>query len=130
MPSEGRQNWHYDLSSPLLSPGPFTISDNYGPDGAVGAWALPPAIAGAAGTSRDYGPDGAADGLSQRTPGRARGQHDHSTYQERADASVQCTGLGARLLAMSDEARAGYIARLLAFLFFRRRSAASQRIAD
>ncbi len=39
-PSEGR---HYDnLSSPQLPPDPFTISDDYGLDGAVGACAPPP----------------------------------------------------------------------------------------
>ncbi len=27
----------------------------------------------------------------------ARGRHDHATFQERTDASVRCTGLGARL---------------------------------
>ena len=44
-PSEVRQRWHYErLSSPQLVPDPFTISDDYGPDGlgAVGAWAPPP----------------------------------------------------------------------------------------
>ena len=55
---------------------------------------------------RDYGPDGAAGGLSRSTPRRA---DDATTrLRERADASVRRPGLGARLLAMSDEARAGY----------------------
>ena len=45
---------------------------------------------------RDYGPDGAAGGLSRSTPRQAN------------DASVRRPGLGARLLAMSDNARAGY----------------------
>ncbi len=35
------QRWHYDtLSSPQLQQDPFTISDDFGPDGVVGAWAL------------------------------------------------------------------------------------------
>ncbi len=38
----------------------------------------------------------------------ASGRHDHATFKERADASVRCTGLRARLLAMADEAKAGY----------------------
>ena len=42
-PSEGRQRWHcVTLESPHLPPDPFTISDDYGLDGAVGAWASPP----------------------------------------------------------------------------------------
>ncbi len=39
----------------------------------------------------------------------ARGRLDHATNREQADASVRCTGLGARLLAMADEARAGFV---------------------
>ncbi len=44
----------------------------------------------------------------------ARGRHDHATFQEHA--SVLCTGLGARLLAMADEALTGriFLFRLLA----------------
>ncbi len=41
-PSEGRQRWHYDtLSSPHLPQDPATTHDNYGQDGAAGAWATP-----------------------------------------------------------------------------------------
>jgi hypothetical protein len=53
MPSEGRQRWHYDtLSSPHQLPHPFTISDDYGPPGAVArgmGTATASAAAGAAG---------------------------------------------------------------------------------
>ena len=58
---------------------------------------------------RDYGPDGAAGGLSRSTPLRA---DDTATrLRERTDVSVRRPGLGARLFATSDEARAGlYIA--------------------
>ena len=38
----------------------------------------------------------------------ASGRHDHATFGSGADASVRRPGLGARLLAMSDDARAGY----------------------
>ena len=75
------------------------------------------ASAGAAGPFRDYWPDEAAGGLSRSTPRQA---DDTTTLpsQERADASVRCSGLGARLLATSDEARAGwYIARLYSVSF-------------
>ena len=65
----GTQRWHYDtLSSPHQPPNPFTISDDYGPPGAVGAWAPPPHPPGPQDLSRDYGPDGAAGGLSRSTP--------------------------------------------------------------
>ena len=65
---------------------------------------------------RDYGPDGAAGGLSRSTPRRA---DDTTTrLRERADASVQRPGLGARLLVTSDEARAEWcLADYSAFLF-------------
>jgi hypothetical protein len=42
----------------------------------------------------------------------ARGRRDHATFREQANTSVRCTGLGARLLATSDEVRSGYIVRL------------------
>ena len=63
---------------------------------------------------RDYGP--AAGELSRSTPRRA---DDTTTrLRQRADASVRRPGLGARLLATSDDARAGwYIADFSAFLF-------------
>ena len=66
------------------------------------------ASAGAAGPSEGlrYGPDRAAGGLSRSTPRRA---DDTTTrLRERADSSVRRPGLGARLLATSDEARTGY----------------------
>ena len=67
------------------------------------------ASAGAAGPSKD----GAAGGLKQEYTA-ASGRHDHAT----TGVSVRRQGLGARLLAMSDEARAGwYIADYSAFLF-------------
>jgi hypothetical protein len=40
----GRQGWHYDsLSAPQLPPDQFTMSNDYGPDGAVGSL-LPPGL--------------------------------------------------------------------------------------
>ena len=82
------------------------LSDDCEPPGAVGAWASPPHPPGPQDLPRDYGPDGAAGGLSRSTPRRA---DDTTTrLRERADASVRRPGLGARLLATSDEARAGY----------------------
>ncbi len=54
------------------------------------------AIAGAAGPTMDYGQDGGADGLSQNTQWQADYTTTHATSQKRADASVLCTGLGAR----------------------------------
>ena len=116
-PSEGRQRWHYDtLSSPHLPPPELVLSDDCGPPGAVGGWAPPPLPLGPQDLPRDYGPDGAAGGLSRSTPRRA---DDTTTrLRERADASVRRPGLGARLLATSDDAWAGwYIADYSAFLF-------------
>ena len=65
------------------------------------------ASAGAAGPSEGLrAGDGAAGGLSRSTPRRA---DDTTTrLRERADASVRRPGLGARLPATPDEARAGY----------------------
>jgi hypothetical protein len=41
--TEGRHSWYYDtLSTPHLPLDPITISDDYGPAGAAGAWASPP----------------------------------------------------------------------------------------
>ena len=118
-PSEGRQRWHNDtLSSPHLPPDPFTISDYYWPDGAVGAWAPPLLPPGPQDLPRDYGPEGAAGGLSRSTPRRAddtttRPQASGAGRRVTESLAVRCPGLGARLLATSDEARAGwYIARL------------------
>ena len=93
------------------------------------------ASAGAAGSLRDYGPDGAADAavdsagaavpFEELRAGRIRrramlehtaasGRLDHATFRERADASVQCTGLGVKLyMPRSDEARAGYLSLLM-----------------
>jgi hypothetical protein len=66
----------------------------------------PPLPPGPQDLPRDYGPDGAAGGRSRSTPRRA---DDTTTrLRERADASVRRPGLGARLLATLDEARAGY----------------------
>ena len=70
------------------------------------------------------GTAGPSEGLrAGRSSGRtkpeytaASGRHDHAIFgrlRERADASVRRPGLGTRLLATSDEVRAGwYIARL------------------
>ena len=79
-------------------------------------WASPPPPPEPQDLSRAYGPDGAAGGLSRSTPRRA---DDATTrLRERADTSVRRAGLGARLLATSDEARARwYIADYSAFLF-------------
>ena len=97
---------HDTRSSPQLPPPALVLRDDCGPPGAVGRWApqlLPP---GPQDLPRDYGPDGAAGGLSQSTPRQA---DDTTTrLRERADASVRRPGLGARLLAMSYEARVGY----------------------
>ena len=65
------------------------------------------AAAGAAGPSRDYWPGGASRRTKPEYPA-ASGRHDHATFRERAEASVRYSGLGARLLATSDEARAGF----------------------
>ena len=67
------------------------------------------ASAGAAGPSRDYGLDGAADGISQSTPLNV---DDTDTLPSRSGPkrqsdAVGCMGLGARLLALADEAWAG-----------------------
>ena len=81
-------------------------SDDCGPPGAVGGWAPPLLPPGRQDLPRDYGQDGAAGGLSRSTSRRA---DDTTTrLRERADASVRRPGLGARLLATSDEARAGW----------------------
>ena len=70
-PSEGRQRWHYDtLSSPQLPPPALVLSDDFWPQGAVGAWAPPPHPPEPQDLPRDYGPDGAASGLSRSTPRR------------------------------------------------------------
>ena len=99
-PSEGRYSWHYDtLSSPHLPPPALALRDVSGPPGAVGGWAPPPLPPGPQDLPRDYGPDGAAGGLSRSTPRRA----DHATT-----GAGRRPGLGARLLATSDEARAGW----------------------
>ena len=85
-PSEGRQRWHYNtISSPHLPPSPFTISDDYGPPGDVGAWAPPPHPPGPQDLPKDYGPDGAAGGLSRSTPRQAD------------DAATQPSGAGRRV---------------------------------
>ena len=71
------------MSSPHLPPDPFAISDDYGPDGAVGAWAPPPhpPRPEPQDLPMDYGPDGAAGGLSRSTPRRAdAGGRDHATF--------------------------------------------------
>ena len=74
--------------------------------GSCWGWAPPPLSAGPQDLPRDYGPDRAAGGLSRSTPRQA---DDTTTrLRERADASVRRPGLGARLLATLDEARAGY----------------------
>ena len=40
----------------------------------------------------------------------ASGRHDHTTFLERAEESIRCPGLGAKLyMPRSDEARAGYL---------------------
>ena len=88
-------------SSPAL-----VLSDDCGPPGAVGAWAPPPHPPGPQDLPRNYGPDGAAGGLSWSTPRQATKRP--RDLRERADASVRRPGLGTRLLATSDEARAGY----------------------
>ena len=61
--------------------------------------------AGAAGPSQGLRA-GRSSGRTKPEHTEASGRHDHATFRERADASVRCPGLGARLLAMSDEARA------------------------
>ncbi len=62
-PSEGRHSWYYDtLSSPHLQPDPITISDDYGPAGAAGAWASPPHPSGPQDLS------GTTGRTEQRTP--------------------------------------------------------------
>jgi hypothetical protein len=62
------------------------------------------ATAGAAGPARDYRQDGAAGGLSRSTR-----QHSDYTFTEQADASVRCTGLGARsCYGRQDTGRAVY----------------------
>ena len=61
---------------------------------------------------RDYGPDGAAGGLKPEYTA-ASGRHDHATT-----GAGRRPGLGARLFATSDDARAGwYISAYSAFLF-------------
>ena len=66
------------------------------------------ASAGAAGPSQGLRA-GRISGRTKPEYTAASGRHDHATFRELADASVRCLGLGARLLAMSDEARAGYV---------------------
>jgi hypothetical protein len=75
------------------------------------------ATVGVAGPFGDYWPDGAAAVAGRvclsRSNNAASGLHDHATLQERANASVLCTGLGANylavlVLAMADEAQAGW----------------------
>ena len=93
-----------------------SFSDNdCGPPGAVGAWAPPPLPPGPQDLPRDsdYGPDGAAGGLSRSTPRRAddtttRPQASGAGRRVTESLAVRCPGLGARLLATSDEARAGW----------------------
>ena len=65
------------------------------------------ATAGAAGPSEGLRA-GWTSGRTKQEYTTTSGRHDHATFLERADASVRCTGLGARLLATADEARAGY----------------------
>jgi hypothetical protein len=83
--SDGQQSWHFDtLSSPHLPPDPFTISDDYGPDGAVGASCRYR-------QSRRTFQGLRAGWSSWRTEleyNAARGRHGHATFRERADASV------------------------------------------
>ena len=56
------------------------------------------ATAEAAGPFRDYGPDGAAGGLSRSTLLQADDTITRTFFRERAaDASVGCTGLGAKI---------------------------------
>ena len=109
---DGKQRWHYDtLSSPHRPPPALVLSDDCGLQGAVGRWAPPPLPQGPQDLPRDYGPDGAAGGLSRSTLRRA----DHATT-----GAGQRPGLGAKLPATSNEARAGwYIARLLSGSFQR-----------
>ncbi len=54
--------------------------------------------------SRDYGP-GRMEQQTKQEYTAARRQHDHATvtYLEWADASVRCTGLGARRPAIADD---------------------------
>ena len=89
---------------PHLPQDPFAISDDFGPDGAVGAWAPPPLRPGPQDLS------GTAGRMEQRACSIQR-QTDDTTIRPSGsgpDTSVRCTGLGARLLAMADEARAGF----------------------
>ena len=72
--------------------------------------------AGAAGPSEGLRA-GRSSGRTKPEYTAASGRHDHATTG-RAEASVRRPGLGARLLATSDEARAGWcIADCSAFLF-------------
>ena len=43
---------------------------------------------------------GRSSGQTKQDYTAASGRHDHATFRGRADASVRCTGLGARLIAM------------------------------
>ena len=50
----------------------------------------------------------------------ASGRHDHATFRERADASIRCPGLGAKLyMPRPDEAWAAYLLLLYAKIVFR-----------
>ena len=99
---EGRQRWHYDtLSSQRRLPSPVTISNDCGRRELL-----------------EYGHrhrfrrgrrtfHGLRAGRSsERTKPQSQWRADDTTFRERADTSVRRPGLGARLLAMSDEARA------------------------
>ena len=102
MPWERRQRWHYDtLSSPHLPPDPLTISDDYVPGAAVQSWSMGTAAAsaGAAGPSQGL----RAGWSSGRTEAGAYRGERTTHLRERG----RRPGLGARLLATSDEARAG-----------------------
>ena len=65
------------------------------------------ASAGAAGPSEGL-LAGRSSGRTKPEYAAASGRHDNATFGSGAGASVRRPGLGARLLAMSDEARAGY----------------------
>jgi hypothetical protein len=66
------------------------------------------AIAGAAGPFQGLR-DEWSSGQNKLEYTAAHGRHDHETIQEQDNASVQCTGIRARPLAMADEALAGFV---------------------
>ncbi len=76
---DGRAGTTIPLSFPHILPDPATTSDDYGPDGAAGAWALPPHPP----KPQDLPGPGLRAGWSSG-PTAARGRHYHTTFRKRA----------------------------------------------